>query len=117
MRLRLCFVLTALAALVVLQSCQAAEPQREPLAAVPTGAYSGGDGTTFENAVVINAASDRSATSTEYAWLQDHFPGAKRTRQSLRSHGQHVFDVLEAVLIDGSTQSFYFDIFASFGKR
>ena len=114
MRLRLCCVL---AALVLLQSCQTAEPQRELLPAVPTGTYSGGDGTTFENAVVINAASDRSATRTEYAWLRDHFPGAKRTRQSLSSRGQHVFDVVEAELIDGSTQSFYFDISATFGKQ
>lgn len=114
MRLCLCFVL---AALVVLQSCQTAEPQRAPLPAVATGTYSGGDGTTFENAVVIHAASDRAATSTEYAWLQEHFPGAKKTGQSLRSHGQRVFDVLEAELIDGSTQSFYFDISATFGKR
>jgi hypothetical protein len=44
------------------------------------GTYSGGDGTTAQTAVVIDAEDDISATRAEYAWLREHVPGAKKCR-------------------------------------
>lgn len=106
-----------LAALVLLQACQTLPNANSPAKVAPLGSYSGGDGTSVASAVVIDAPSDASATRTEDTWIQEHYPGARTQRQSLVSHGQHVYDVLEVVLIDDATQRYFFDITQSFSGR
>jgi hypothetical protein len=80
------------------------------------GTYSGGDGTTAQTAVVIDAEDDISATRAEYAWLREHVPGAKKNLQSLIHDENHVYDVLEVILPDGTKRSYFFDITRTFGK-
>ena len=110
--------------LVSLQACQTATPVPESQTQTQTQTqshaqvshYSGNTGNSVDDAVVIDATSDRLAAQTEEEWIRHNYPGAERKKQSLTSHGQHVYDVVQLQLIDGSTQRYYFDISKSFMK-
>jgi len=78
--------------------------------------YSGGDGSSMDNAVVIHAKTDRDGTHAEYAWLHEFHPGYKLIKQSLVSAGGRKVDVLEITDEDGKPRTYYFDISESFGK-
>lgn len=82
-----------------------------------TAGYSGGDGTSMENAVVIQAANESAGVQAEYRWLDLHFPGYKNQDQSLlNGKGGKVYDVINFTMPDGSKHSVYFDISGYFGK-
>ncbi len=102
--------------LLTLSACTAPAARTGLSTQVPLGTYSGGDGSTVAKAVIIDAVSDFAATRTEHAWLAEHAPGATLTRQSLLHSDQHVYDLLEIVLPDKSTRSYFFDITQTYGK-
>jgi hypothetical protein len=102
--------------LLLLWACHAPQERAASPQPDPVGRYSGGDGTTLQSAVIIEAASDLAATHAEYAWVREHLSGAKVGRQSLLSRDQHTYDVLEVTLADGSRRSYYFDISKTLGK-
>lgn len=78
--------------------------------------YSGGDGTTFERAVIIAGANEMSGIDAEYAWLQQHVPRGKVTRQELITQDRRAYDKLDVTLPEGGGKSFYFDISGVYGK-
>jgi hypothetical protein len=82
--------------------------------------YTGGDGSTVANAVIITGGNDTSMIEAEHAWLHQHVPGAKVARQSLLfEHGpllDRVLDKIEVTLSDGSEKIYFFDISSGFGK-
>jgi hypothetical protein len=78
--------------------------------------YSGGDGTTLERAVIIAGANEMTGIDAEYAWLQQHVPGGKVTRQELITRGRRAYDKLDVTLPEGGGKSFYFDISGGYGK-
>jgi hypothetical protein len=82
----------------------------------PKITYSGGDGSSFEKAVVIHGASEQTGVDAEYDYLAKHFPGYHQGKQSLRSHEKHRYDVLEFTTANGATMTMYFDITEFFGK-
>ena len=54
----------------------------------PVPLYSGGDGTSVEQAVIINASSDEDAVRFEPDWLQQHVHGYRFKAQRLLKVGQ-----------------------------
>jgi hypothetical protein len=86
--------------------------------AVPTSvvAYSGGDGSTIDKAVLIHATGERIGVRAEYAWLMQKYPGYKRISQSLKTPGAKAYDLIEIQTNDGRSMNVYFDISEFFGK-
>lgn len=78
--------------------------------------YTGGDGSSFEKAVVIHGANEMTGVDAEYDYIAQHYPGYHRGKQSLNSHGKRRFDVLEFTTGDGKKMTIYFDITEFFGK-
>lgn len=78
--------------------------------------YGGGDGSSFEKAVVIKGATEETGVKAEYAYLREHFSGYTMGKQSLVNHEKRVYDVLDITTKDGAAKSVYFDITGFFGK-
>lgn len=88
-------------------------------AAVQEIKYSGGDGSSLAQAVVIeNAKGEDDGVAAEYAWIRDKFPGFKMEGQSIITGDKDgkVYDGLNGTRADGTKATFYFDITAFFGK-
>jgi hypothetical protein len=86
------------------------------LAKPPGISYAGGDGSSFEKAVLIKGATEETGVHAEYEYLQKHYPGYRRGGQSLQSSKGRSFDVLELTTADGKKMTIYFDITEFFGK-
>jgi hypothetical protein len=93
---------------------QAAPPQEA--AAANTVTYSGGDGSTIEKAVLIQAPDTQAGVRAEYTWLKQKYPGYKRISQALRTPDGKAYDLIKIETTDGQQLSVYFDITAFFGK-
>ncbi len=73
-------------------------------------AYAGGDGSSFEQAVILVNASLLSGPTAAYKFIEQHYPGYKRGRQSLVKQNERTYDVLEFTTADGQDKTMYFDI-------
>lgn len=78
--------------------------------------YAGGDGSSFENAVVILGANMLSGPRAEYDYIAQHHLGYELRKQSLKEHEGHKFDVIEFVTATGDDEVMYFVISAFHGK-
>ena len=82
--------------------------------------FSGGNGDSFENAVVINADDSDVGVQAEYDYIASQcgkpHQDWKPQKQGLRQHEGKPYDVLTIVLSDGQERTFYFDITSFFGK-
>jgi hypothetical protein len=78
----------------------------------------GGDGSSLEKAIVIKGAKgEEDGVHAEYAYLSQHFPGAKPGQQSLQGGGKgKKYDGLEFTTGSGERKTLYFDITVFFGK-
>ena len=74
------------------------------------------DGTSIENAVVIQQSSESEGVAAEYEWLKKHYPGYSLVRQTPFKQNGKSYDKVEIKLADGSTKTVYFDISNFFGK-
>jgi hypothetical protein len=72
--------------------------------------YEGGDGSNFENAVVIVGANQVSGVGAEHRWLRRHYPGYKLISQALVDKGDQKFDLLEYDTKTGERRTVYFNI-------
>lgn len=78
--------------------------------------FSGGDGSSYEQAVVIKGAKNEEAgVAAEHAWLKQRYPGYVETKQSLMSSNDRDYDLIEIITEQGN-KSIYFDITDFFGK-
>lgn len=83
----------------------------------PQTVYSGGDGSSCDNPVVINLTDWRKGVAAEYQYLEQKFPGGKRGRQALAKGPEgRKFDRIEWVKADGSSVWVCFDINRFFGN-
>lgn len=73
-------------------------------------AYAGGNGSSFEDAVVIIDATILSGPRAEYVYLERHFPGYQCCDQRVKQHKGRTFDVLQFTTASGETKTIYFDI-------
>jgi hypothetical protein len=74
--------------------------------------YAGGDGSSFENAVVILAANQLSGVRAQYDYLDEYCPGYRFRRQSIKEHTRRRFSVIELATAAGDDKAMYFDISA-----
>ena len=79
--------------------------------------YAGGDGSSFEKAVVIKGATEGTGVDAEYRWLSKNYPSYRMRRQSLKNNGGKAYDVLAITTKDGKELNVYFDITGFFGKN
>jgi hypothetical protein len=82
--------------------------------------YSGGDGSSFETAIVINHTLSSQGIHLEYLYLEQHFGKKGKDweikMRSTESRGNHDFDWFCIKFSDGSTLDVYFDITAFYSK-
>jgi hypothetical protein len=83
--------------------------------------YGGRDGSSQEQAVVINATSSSIGIHAEYQWLEKHF--GKRDEDwtiERRMHGWagdgRAFEAYEIKLADGTLKAIFFDISSFYGR-
>ena len=79
--------------------------------------FSGGDGLSRENAVVIEGARHTvSGVLTEYRWLRRRYPGSQVAGQTLMRHEGRMMDVIDIRTADGELLRIFFDIHDFFGR-
>jgi len=119
-------ILTLLASsLLLLTACQSTDtvqkvsPYTGAASAEPKSSvtYGGGDGTSPEQAVIIQGTTDEQAgVRSEYAWIRQYYPGAKIQGQSLNMIKGKAHDVFSIKTASGEAKKLYFDISGFFGK-
>ncbi|MFW9772412.1 MAG: hypothetical protein ACFFEO_09625 [Candidatus Thorarchaeota archaeon] len=77
---------------------------------------SGGNGTSYENAIVITNCSHFEGVDQEYIELRRRFGNYKLIKQSLIEKDEKNYDLLEIQLENGIRKLVYFDITEFFGK-
>jgi hypothetical protein len=78
--------------------------------------FSGGDGSSLKQAVIVGAAGEKQGIRAEYIWLHGHYPHYTLKLQSLRGADGHAYDKMDIVTADGQALSVFFDITPFFGK-
>lgn len=72
--------------------------------------YSGGDGSSSEQAVIINDAKYREAgLLAERLWLEQKYPGCRQVSKQAVNAGARVFELVEVTTADGQAMKVYFD--------
>lgn len=93
----LCFALLTV-------GCQTSRTPSRPIV------YSGGDGASCEQAVIIGDVQCREAgTLAERLWLAERYPGHREASQSALSLAGRQYDVVEFATAGGETRKVYFD--------
>lgn len=79
-------------------------------ATTATGNTNERDGTSFQQAIVVNSVRE------EYEWVRERYPEAQMRQQLLSKHGSRYYDILTFTMPDGTDKNFYFDIHKFYGK-
>ena len=77
---------------------------------------SGGDGSSFENAIIISECDHMQGIEHEYIEVRKRFGNYSLIRQNLLEFNNRTIDKLELRLEDGQQIEVYFDITEIFGK-
>lgn len=77
---------------------------------------SGGNGFSFEEAIMISDCSNIEGVEQEYIEVRERFGNYQLIRQSLQDQSGRMYDVLEMKLKDDREITLYFDITDFFGK-
>lgn len=77
---------------------------------------SGGDGSSFENAIIISDCDHMEGIEQEYIEIRKRFGNYGLIRQNLMEYNKRKIDKLELRLEDGRQIDVYFDITEFFGK-
>src|SRR4051812_2120051 len=84
-------------------------------AEAPAVTFEGGDGSSFEKAILIKHATEGTGVKSEYRYIEQHFPGSKVGMQALQNNNKRMYDVLTIQTSEGE-KKVYFDITEFFGK-
>jgi len=76
----------------------------------------GGDGSSYEQAIIINETHESPGTAAEYSWLSVHYPHYRTAGQALAFNEKKPYDIISVITHDGKTLSVYFDISKFYGK-
>jgi len=68
------------------------------------------DGSSYNNAIIINAKGESEGVNKEYEWLKKNYPGYKMEMQSLNIYKDKPYDILSIKTADGAEKKIYFDI-------
>ena len=74
------------------------------------------DGSSYENAIVIQEKHEGPGVDAEYKWIRQHYPGSKTLSQALTNKNGKPYDILTIQTADGTEKKVYFDISNFFGK-
>lgn len=77
---------------------------------------SGGDGSSFDNAIVISDCSNQEGVQQEYKEVRKRFGECRLIRQVLLENEGKMYDKLELELKNGENIDVYFNITDFFGK-
>lgn len=91
-------------------------PAKLPASFLPVTPYSGGDGTSLANAVVIKAGSDAEGVHLENEWIFHKYGRFRKPFAGMVAQNGHHFDVITAEFPDGTRRTIYFDITWFFGR-
>jgi hypothetical protein len=97
--------------LVIASTTNAQLLMKDPNQFDPT-LYSGGDGSSCDNAIVLLTTNEAIGVKSEYVWLRHTFPGGQRGTQVYippNKNGKS-YDTLEWKKTDGTTVNICFDI-------
>ena len=72
--------------------------------------YAGGDGSSFEQAVILVGATLLSGPRAEHDFVQRNYVGYEFRKQSLKEQNGRTYDALEFMTADGEIKTIYFDI-------
>ena len=78
--------------------------------------FSGGDGSSIENAVIIKAPNNFIGVKAEYDWIKKNHPGWKLVTQSVVNKKGKLYDKMDFQTPEGQAVTLYFDITDFFGK-
>jgi len=78
--------------------------------------FSGGDGTSLEQAVVVNAPTERVGIAALYGWIGRRYPGSTAAGQNTVIRNGRFYDAIDIVTASKERRTFYFDITQFFGK-
>jgi len=77
---------------------------------------SGGDGSSFENAIIISDCDNMQGIEQEFIEVRQRFGNYRLVRQDLMEYNKKMFDKLEIEVENGQLIEVYFDITEFFGK-
>ena len=78
--------------------------------------YAGGDGSSFEQAVVLVGATLLSGPRAEHDFIKRNYVGYEFRKQSLKQQNGRTYDALEFMTVDGEIKTIYFDISGYFPR-
>lgn len=83
----------------------------------PQATFSGGDGSSAKQAVIImDASGEKTGIRAEYIWLHENYPGYRLQKQTLRDINNKTYDEMSIVSADDRPYTIFFDITSFFGK-
>jgi hypothetical protein len=88
-----------------------------PAQFTPTTVYSGGDGSSVENAVVVMAKNEDEGVRRENEWIFAHHGTFRKTGVGLATVEKRKYDAIRVELADHSEKEIFFDITSFFGKN
>ena len=89
---------------IPLAGCQTQQANRQL-------AFSGGDGSSYEQAVVINNAKYRETGLVgQRLWLAKRYPRYRQTNETLVTSANRQYDKIEIATADGQSRNVYFDV-------
>ncbi len=92
------------------------ERAAKPAQFLPTTVYSGGDGSSIEQAVTVMADSEQAGVQREMEWIFARYGKFRKTGVGLATVEQRKFDAVRVELADHSEREIFFDITSFFGK-
>jgi len=114
---------------LLIAGCESKQPKTVPAAAAPDKdlipinapiegvTYSGGDGSTIEEAVIIKAPSKYAGIRGELYWIKNNRPGWHFERQSVLKGKGKVLDKMIFKTPQGELKTLYFDVTDFYSKK
>ena len=74
------------------------------------------DGSSYENAIIINENKESAGVAKEYQWIRENYPGSSPAGQALQHVKGRSYDIITIKTSNGIEKKLYFDITKFFGK-
>ncbi|HWX21999.1 MAG TPA: hypothetical protein VN578_19025 [Candidatus Binatia bacterium] len=79
--------------------------------------FSGGDGSSIKDAVVITASSEETGDRAAYIWLHEHYPGSRLQDEGLDyDDSGRYYSEIKIVASDGKSRTVFFEATSFWGN-
>ena len=79
--------------------------------------FSGGDGSSIKDAVVITASSEETGNRAAYIWLHEHYPGSRFQDEGLDyDDSARYYSEIKIVTSDGKSRTVFFETTSFWGN-